>query len=64
MPEKLEIILNEVDVADLNQLIADFRHADALALTAFLNRRVRRVEQSRSLARNSSGSGEEVGRPE
>lgn len=59
MPERLEIVLDEIAVADLNQLIADFRHADALALTAFLNRRARRVARPQFVERNEA-SAEEV----
>ena len=64
MSEKLEIVLNDVAVADLNLLIAEFRHADALALTAFLNRRVRRVERPERRERSGAGSAEEVSGPE
>jgi hypothetical protein len=59
MPEKLEIILDEAAIADLNQLIGGFRHADALALTAFLNRRLRQLPPPHSPALV-----EGLGRPE
>jgi len=42
MRETLEIVLDEAAFADLNALLSGFRHADALTLIEFLNRRVRR----------------------
>jgi len=62
--EKLEIVLDEIAVADLNQLIGDFRHADATALIAFLDRRVRRRPASHPMAATDGASLEELGRRE